>query len=257
MILAYSHNPFSDMIYIIRLWRELIGRPGPNPVQRKVMQMKEASFEGFSIVSCGTLRMELKQLKEEGFLDADRILYTTPGLHEIPRDLESQLVRQLGKAGGESDGVIVLYGDRCFVDSADYFRSIDTVIQEQGVNACRVKAHNCIDMLASEDERDEIAAGRRVYWLVPGWIEYKKNVFLEWDLGKANETFPSNDVAILLDPVNYYEKLVEEEPEKLLEFSDWMGISIEPVPVTLDRLKGFLTDCREAMSAREYSGDHA
>ena len=141
----------------------------------------------------------------------------------------------------------MLYGDRCFVDSSDYFRSIDTVIEEQGFDACRVKAHNCIDMLVGEDDRDEIAAGRRVYWLAPGWIEYKKNVFLEWDMGKANETFPSNDAAILLDPIGYYEKLAMEDPEKLLEFSDWMGISIEPVPVSLDRLKGLLTSCLESL----------
>lgn len=209
--------------------------------------MEGISFAGCSIVSCGTLRMELSKLNEEGFLDADKIYFTTPGLHEIPRELESQLVRQMGRGGEKSTSLIVLYGDRCFVDSSDYFRSIDTVIQEQAFNACRVKAHNCIDMLASEEERDEIAAGRRVYWLVPGWIEYKKNVFLEWDAGKANETFPSNDVAILLDPIGYYEGLALEEPEKLLEFSDWMGISVEPVPISLDRLKGFLTSCLDRL----------
>ena len=219
--------------------------------------MNDLSFAGLSIVSCGTLRMELNTLKEDGFLDADKTYYTTPGLHEIPRDLESQLVRQMGKGGGDSSGLIVLYGDRCFVDASDYFRSIDTVIQEQGFSACRVKAHNCIDMLASEEERDEIAAGRRVYWLVPGWIEYRKNVFLEWDAGKANETFPSNDTAILLDPIGYYERLAAEDPEKLLEFSDWMGISIEPVPVSLHRLKGLLSSCLESLKRPVSSHDLA
>ena len=217
--------------------------------------MNDLSFEGCSIVTCGTLRMELNALKEEGFLDADKIYSTTPGLHEIPRDLETQLVRQMGRAGENSNGLIVLYGDRCFVDATDYFRSIDKVIQEQGFSACRVKAHNCIDMLASEEERDEIAAGRRVYWLVPGWVEYRKNVFLEWDAGKANETFPSNDTAILLDPIGYYEKLAMEDPEKLLEFSDWMGISIEPVPITMDRLKDLLTSCLKSLKTPVSSND--
>lgn len=207
--------------------------------------MSEASFNGYSIVSCGTLRMELDRLKREGFLDADKVHYATPGLHEIPRDLEGQLVRQMARAGERSGRLIILYGDRCFVDSSDYLRSIDRVIEEQGLAACRVKAHNCIDMLASEEERDKIAGGRRVYWLVPGWIEYRKNVFLDWDAGKANETFPSNDTAILLDAVGYYDKMAEEDPVKLLEFSDWMGVGIEPVQVNLDRLKGLLLSCRE------------
>lgn len=207
--------------------------------------MGEMSFEGFSVVACGTVRRELTLLQEEGFLDADRLFFTTPGLHELPRELESQLVRQLGRAKGQSDKVIVVYGDRCFVDSADYFRSIDTVISEQLASAARIKAHNCIDMLAGEDEREAIAAGRKVYWLVPGWIEFRKSVFLEWDVGKANETFPANDVAVLLDPLGYYDRLAMEEPEELLGFSDWMGISIEPQPVSLERLKGLLAGCAE------------
>lgn len=212
--------------------------------------MEDYSFKGCSVVSCGTLRMELNKLKEEGFLDVDKMYFTTPGLHEIPRELENQLVRQMGRGGEQSDRLIVLYGDRCFVDSCDYFRGIDKVIEEQDLNACRVKAHNCIDMLVSEEEREELAAGRRVYWLSPGWIEYRKNVFLEWDLGKANETFPSNDLAILLDAIGYYERLATGEPEKLLEFSDWMGISIEPVPISLDRLKDLLSSCLNLADTR-------
>jgi hypothetical protein len=216
------------------------------------MEMAENSFEGFSVVSCGTLRMELNKLKEDGFLDADKLYFTTPGLHEIPRELETQLVRQMGRGGEKSGSLIVLYGDRCFVDSTDFFRGIDQVIEEQDLRACRVKAHNCIDMLVSEEEREEIAAGRRVYWLSPGWIEYRKNVFLEWDMGKANETFPSNDAAILLDAIGYYESLAVEEPEKLLEFSDWMGISIEPVPISMDRLKSLLSSCLDAVKTRAH-----
>ncbi len=210
--------------------------------------MDEVSFKGFSVVSCGSVRRELNRLQEEGFLDADRVLFTTPGLHEVPRELETQLVRLLSKAKQASKKVIVVYGDRCFVDSTDYFRSIDTVIEEQGTGMARIRAHNCIDMLASDAERDAMAEGRRVYWLVAGWIEFRKHVFLEWDIGKANETFPSNDVAILLDPLGYYDRLAMENPEELLEFSDWMGISIEPRPVSLDRLKTLLSDCARRLA---------
>lgn len=210
--------------------------------------MSEMSFEGFSIVSCGTMRRELAQLQEDGFLDADKIFFTTPGLHEIPLELENQMVRQVAKAKSQSGKVVVLYGDRCFVDSSDYSRGIDTVLAEQGDGIARIHAHNCIDMLASQEERDAIAAGRKTYWLVPGWIEFHKHVFLEWDDGKANETFPANELAILLDPLGYYEKLATENPEEMLEFSDWMGISIEPRDVSLDRLKQLLAECAGNLS---------
>jgi hypothetical protein len=213
----------------------------------EILNRGPKSFKGFSIVSCGSVRRELTQLQEEGLLDADKLFFTTPGLHEIPRELEEQLVRQTAKAKSRSEKVIVVYGDRCFVDSTDYYRGIDTVLAEQGDGIARVRAHNCIDMLASQEERDAMADGRKAYWLVPGWIEFRKQVFLEWDIGKANETFPANDLAILLDPLGYYEKLATETPEEILEFSDWMGISIEPRPVSLDRLKGLISECAHSL----------
>lgn len=205
--------------------------------------MNRTSFTGISLVCCGTLRKEVQHLEESGFLDADRIFYTTPGLHELPRELERQLVRQAARAREQSNAVIVLYGDRCFVDSADYSRTIDVVLREQGENIVRINAHNCIDMLASHEQRERLAGGRKVYWLAPGWIAFRKNVFHEWDAGKANETFPANDTAILLDALGYYNTLATEDPEELLGFSDWMSLGIEPCEITLDRLKGLLTDC--------------
>ena len=49
------------------------------------------SFKGYTIVSCGTLRRELNYLRDTGFLDADKILYTAPGLHERQTELETNL----------------------------------------------------------------------------------------------------------------------------------------------------------------------
>jgi len=58
----------------------------------------DISFNGYSIVACGTLRRELNQLQNSGFLDADKVLYTTPGLHEHLDELERQLKKQLETA---------------------------------------------------------------------------------------------------------------------------------------------------------------
>jgi hypothetical protein len=57
---------------------------------------KPASFQDYAIVACGTLNMELNQLRNLGFLDAGKILYTKPGLHQTPKELENQLIRQIG-----------------------------------------------------------------------------------------------------------------------------------------------------------------
>jgi len=200
------------------------------------------NFKGYAIVSCGTLRPELEFLKKTGFLNADKILYTAPGLHEIPRELEKQLKKQINNAKKYSQKIIVIYGDRCYVDINNPSRDIDVLIQEAKVNAERIKAKNCIDMLAGIDEREKTSEGKKVYWFSPGWLEYWKVIFKDWDQGKANETFPQHDKAIALDALGIFERYSEDSPEKILEFSDWMGISIEPCKISLERLKRLLSD---------------
>jgi hypothetical protein len=205
------------------------------------------SFRDYAIVACGTLNMELNQLRDSGFLDARKILYTKPGRHEVPRELESQLIRQIGTAKKYASNIIVVYGGKfCYVNTDDLYRKIDTIIEEQiepGIKISRIKATHCVDMLASEEERGRISQGKDVYWLTPGWMKYRHYVYQDWDKGLANENFPKHTGgAIMLDAVGYYDEIAQNDPEKLLEFSDWMGIPLEPYPVTLDRLLALLSD---------------
>ena len=60
--------------------------------------MNELSFANIAIVSCGTLSMELQHLRETGFLDTEHLLFTIPGLHEVPRELERQLLQRINQA---------------------------------------------------------------------------------------------------------------------------------------------------------------
>jgi hypothetical protein len=39
-----------------------------------------------------------------------------------------------------------------------------------------------------------------------------------------------------------------EKPEEFLEYSDWMGIPIQPYPVSLDRFKALLADQAQRLS---------
>ena len=206
---------------------------------------KRFSFREYAIVACGTLNMELNYLRDSGFLDARKILYTKPGRHEVPRELESQLIRQISNAKKYARKIIVVYGGKfCYVNADDPYRKIDTIISEQeepGVSISRIKATHCIDMLASEEERERIAQGRDIYWLTPGWMKYRQYVYQGWDKGLANENFPKHTGgAIMLDAVNYYDQIAENSPEELLEFSDWMGIPLEPYTATPERLMGLL-----------------
>jgi len=201
---------------------------------------KDISFKGISIVSCGTLKSELEYLKNTHFLDADKILFTAPGLHEKQTELERQLSRQLEKAKTYSKKIIVVYGERCYIDPFDPTRDIDRIILEKGSGISRVQARSCVDMLASAVERERISNTRKVYWLTPGWITYWKTIFSNWDVGLANETFPGNDTAIVLDALDEFDTISEKSPEKILEFSDWMKLGIEPQKISLERLKNLL-----------------
>ena len=205
----------------------------------------QVSFQDYAIVACGTLTMELNYLEKIGAIDARKIIYTKPGRHEVPRELESQLISQIAKAKQYAAHVIVVYGGKfCYVNADNPYRKIDTIIEEQvepGITISRIKATHCVDMLAGKEEREEISQGRDVYWLTPGWMKYRQFVYQDWDKGLANENFPKHTGgAMMLDAVGYYDDVLEKDPEKILDFSDWMGIPVEPHPVSLDRLKNLL-----------------
>ena len=210
--------------------------------------MNALSFADVAIVSCGTLSMELRHLREAGFLDTNHLLFTTPGLHEDPRELERQLVQRIDEAKGKAEKILVVYGGKfCYVNANEPLRTMKTIIEEQGPRVKRIQATHCMDMLASESERNEIAqevaGGEKVWWMTPGWIRFRHQVFKGWDQGLANENFPKHTGgAIVLDATGFVDQYMAEKPEEFLEYSDWMGIPIQGYPVTLDRFKSLLLD---------------
>jgi len=208
---------------------------------------EQLSFKDYAIVACGTLAPELNYLRKEGFLDAKKIVYTTPGRHEVLKELESQLIQKIDAAKEHSKKIIIVYGGKfCYVNADNPYRTMDTMIAEQGagISISRINATHCMDMLASESQREKISKGKKVWWLTPGWVIYRDYVFQDWDKGKANENFPQHTGgAVLLDGIGFWDRYSEEDPEKILEFSDWMGIEIRPYKITLDRLKNLLSNC--------------
>ncbi len=210
--------------------------------------METVSFADIAIVSCGTMSLELNYLRDEGFLDTSHILYTVPGLHQVVQELEHQLIKQINKAKEQTDKVIVVYGGKfCYVNIDQPMRTMQTIIEEQGEGVTRIEATHCMDMLVSESERNEIgnelAGGEPVWWMTPGWIKYRQKVFKGWDKALANENFPRHSGgAIVLDGVGYMDTYMAEQPEDFLEYADWMGITLTPYPVTLDRFKALLAD---------------
>ena len=218
--------------------------------------MENVSFSDIAIVACGTLNLELSHLKKEGFLDAQKIYYTKPGLHQNCHELENQLIGRIAMAKEKADKVIVVYGGKfCYVNVDAPTRTMQKVIEEQGPGVGRVQATHCMDMIAGEAERDqiaqELAGGEKVWWMTPGWIEYRHQVFEGWDKGIANENFPKHTGgAIVLDGIGYVDKYMAEKPEEFLEYCDWMGIPIQGYSVPLDHFKSLLLDQAKILMER-------
>ena len=212
--------------------------------------MSDVSFEDIAIVSCGTLSLELNYLRSQGFLDSDHVYFTTPGLHESPRELENQLPARIERARQKTDKILVVYGGKfCYVNANNPTRTIDAIISEQGGHIARINATHCMDMLASESERDAWAGGEKVLWLTPGWIKFRHQVYKGWDKGLANENFPKHTGgAMVLDGIGFMDDYMAEHAEELLEYSDWMGIPIQPYPITLDRFKSLLLEQAEKLA---------
>jgi hypothetical protein len=206
------------------------------------------SFADIAIVSCGTLSLELNYLKKEGFLDTSHLFFTTPGLHEDIHELETQLIKQISSAKAKAAKVLVVYGGKfCYVNPDEPTRIMQKIIAEQGPGVARINATHCMDMIAGEAEREsiaqKIAGGDKVWWMTPGWIKFRHNVFKGWDQGLANENFPRHTGgAIVLDGIGYVDRYMAEQPEKFLEYSDWMGIPIQGYPVSLDHFKSLLAE---------------
>jgi hypothetical protein len=194
------------------------------------------------------MSLELNHLQNEGFLDTNHILYTTPGLHQDIPELERQLIRQIGKAKELVDSVLVVYGGKfCYVNVDEPTRLMQNIIQEQGAGVARIQATQCMDMIASEEERKRIAqemvGGEPVWWMTPGWVKFRKQVFKGWDKGVANENFPRHTGgAIVLDGIGYLDQYMAEDPEGFLEYCDWMGIPMQAYPLSLDRFKSLLAE---------------
>lgn len=210
--------------------------------------MNGTSFADIAVVSCGTMSLELRALKESGFLDTEHLIFTAPGLHQEPAELERQLLARIAHAKEQADKVLVVFGGAfCYVNVKEPTRTMKKVIAEQGPSVARIDATHCMDMLASEDEREriaqEVAGGEKVWWMTPGWVKYRHEVFKGWDRARANENFPKHEGgAIVLDAVGYCGQYSADQPEELLDYADWMGVPMQGYPVTLERFKSLLLD---------------
>jgi len=212
--------------------------------------MTHSTFDDNRIISCGMLRQEMTRLMETGFLEPRRILFTPPGLHALPDKLEEHLLRRLAqtRAWCPDHRIIVVYGKKCYVNTDEPRKRVNSILQAAGQRIVRVQGDYGYDMLAGFEDRQRISGGRqdRILWFTPGWLKSWKTVYqtyFGWDDADANANFPGfYDKIIVLDGLGLAEAYMTHHAEEILELFDWTGLEVEFHPITLDRFKGLLVD---------------
>lgn len=219
----------------------------------------QLTFEDCCLICCGMLHPELSHLMKNGFLNPREVFFTPPGLHALPDRLEKHLLGRLASARESCSDhkVIVVYGKKCYVNTDEPLKRVDSILQEAAPYVVRVQGDYGYDMLAGWEDRQRISRGRqdKTLWFTPGWLRSWKAVYQNyfgWDSADANANFPGfYDRIVVLDSLGLKEEYMAEHAEDILELFDWTGLEVEFVPINLDRFKGLL---RDALSATENEG---
>jgi hypothetical protein len=219
------------------------------------------TFEDRCIISCGMLHPEISYLMQTGFLNPRRVLFTPPGLHALPHKLEEHLLRRLAPARAwcPDHRIIVVYGKKCYVNTDDPLKRLDSILQTHGQGIVRVQGEYGYDMLSGFEERQRIGGGRqdKILWFTPGWLKSWKAVYQKyfgWDNADANANFPGfYDKIVVLDSLDIADEYMIQHGEEILELFDWTGLEVEFHPITLDRFKGLLIDSLSPAGVRDTS----
>jgi hypothetical protein len=225
-------------------------------------EMSNLTFKDRCVISCGMLHPEINHLVKTGFLNPRRILFTPPGLHALPDKLEEHLLKRLSQARESCPDhrIIVVYGKKCYVNTDEPLKRVDSILQAVGQGIVRVQGDYGYDMLAGLEDRQRISGGRqdKTLWFTPGWLKSWKTIYQKyfgWDEADANANFPGfYDRVIVLDGLGLAEEYMIQHAEEILELFDWTGLEVEFHPITLDRFKGLLVDSLLPSADEELEG---
>lgn len=176
-------------------------------------------------ISCSIFRKEVEALQASGRLDMP-VEFLDSMLHMIPARLETCLREALEAARDQrpDQEVVMAYGDCC--GHMDTFQSEPATARTEGINCCEIiLGHDAYRRLRKQG----------AFFLMPEWAKSWRQVFVGQLglLGPEAKTFMQemHTRLIYLDT-----GLVPVPHEDLQEASEFLGLPVEILPLSLDLL---------------------
>ena len=190
-------------------------------------------------LSCSIFKKEIEALQASGQLELP-VAFLNSMLHMVPAKLERRLQEALGaaRAQDQNQAVVIAYGDCC--GHMEGFESEPGTSRTEGINCCEI-------ILGRETYRKLRREG--AFFLMPEWALSWRQIFVGQLglLGPCAKSFMQemHSRLIYLDT-----GLVPVPHDTLQEASEFMGLPLEILPVSLDPLLASLHQA--ALSARHH-----
>jgi len=174
-------------------------------------------------IACSIFRKEIELLIAQKQIEIP-FTYLSSMLHLYPDVLDRSLQQAVERARQNGEDVLLVYGDCC---PHMHDCQIDDRIE-------RVRGINCFEILLGRDQYRRLCS-ERAFFLMPDWAYRWREVF-QYQLGLEGDNARSF-MAEFHTRLVYLDTGLTPVPEELLdEISEYCGLPVEILPVSLDHL---------------------
>jgi len=180
-------------------------------------------------ISCGIFKEEIEYLISKNKFK-DRVIFLDAALHVNYDRLQASLVDALEANRTKGVALKVLYG-HCHP-------KIMEILGRYG--ATRLGAGNCLEAFVGHDEIERLNNEATSFFLSAGWINSWETMF---EAGKKDFDFDFRSM------FEHYKRIVVFDTgviplneDKVKKFSEFTGLPVERMSITLDHLIGLLED---------------
>lgn len=193
-------------------------------------------------IACSIFKKEIEALQAGGGLDLP-VGYLNSMLHMVPDKLELRLRESLGAArsAAPDQEIVLAFGDCC-----SHMENLDS-----GPGTARTEGINCCEIILGRDTYRKLRR-EGAFFLMPEWALSWKQIFVG-QLGLAGPCAKAFMQEMHTRLIYLDTGILPVPHAELAEASEFMGLPVEVLPVSLDPLLASLKQA--AASARHHGRD--